>query len=262
MSAQGTMRLTIVGSGTVVPDPQRACASIYLEAGAARVLLDVGPGATHHMARFGVPWGALTHVAITHFHTDHVGDLPFLLFALKHALADPRTEPLTLLGPAGTMERLRALADAFGSHVLCPGIRLSVHELGPGHVVELSPGVVLRAEKTRHTEESLAYRIEAGDVACAYTGDTGPDDDLAHWLAGVHTLVAECSLPDALAFPEHMTPAGVAALARVAQPRRLVLTHVYPQLDRTALPALLRAAGWPGEVVVAEDGMTLELAPE
>ncbi len=254
------MKLTIVGSGTVVPDADRTCACLYVEAGDARILLDVGPGATHHMARFGVPWGAITHVALTHFHTDHTGDLPFLLFALKHALAQPRTEPLTLFGPAGTMDRLRALADAFGSYILSPGVRLNVRELGHGHDVELAPAVTLRAHKTRHTDESVAYRVDAGDAALAYTGDTGPDHDLAHWLAGVDVLVTECSLPDALGFPEHLTPTGVAALARVAQPRRLVLTHVYPQLDRNALPALVREAGWEGEVRVAEDGMELQLS--
>ncbi len=251
------MHVTIVGSGTVVPDAERTCACLYVEAGAARILLDVGPCATHHMARFGVPWASLTHVAITHFHTDHTGDLPFLFFALKHALAEPRTEPLTLFGPAGTMVRLRALADAFGSYILAPGIRLCVRELGSGHEAELAPGVSLRAHKTRHTDESMAYRVETAGEAMAYTGDTGPDDALARWLAGVRILVAECSLPDALGFPEHMTPAGVAGLARVARPETLVLTHVYPQLDRKALPALVREAGWGGEVVVAEDGMTL-----
>jgi len=261
------MELTVVGSGTVFPDPDRACAGFYVDAGEARLLLDCGPGATRHMARFGLPWGSLSHVAITHFHTDHTGDLPFLFFALKHALAQPRSEPLTLLGPTGTMARLRALADAFGSYVLSPGIRLNVRELGDGHDAELAPGIVLRARRTRHTEESLAYRLEAGAGVVAYTGDTGPDDDLARWLAGggggrggpADLLVTECSLPDALGFPGHMTPSGVAALASVARPRRLLLTHVYPQLERSAVPTLVHQAGWPGEVLMAEDGMRLQV---
>jgi ribonuclease BN (tRNA processing enzyme) len=75
----------------------------------------------------------------------------------------------------------------------------------------------------------------------------------------VDVLVAECSLPESLAWERHMTPAGIAALARAVAPGRLVLTHVYPQLDRNALPALVRGAGWDGEVMVADDGLTLEL---
>jgi len=252
------MRLTIVGSGTVVPEAGRACASIWVEAGDARVLLDAGPGATQHMVRFGLPWSSLTHVAITHFHADHTGDLPYLMFALTHALPRRRTEPLTLLGPAGTMERLRALGDAFGTFILHPGVRLNVRELGDSHVAELASGVDLRVHATGHTAHSIAYRLDTADGALAYTGDTGPDDELAAWLLGVRTLVAECSLPDALALPGHLTPSGVAALARVVRPERLVLTHVYPQLDRATLPALVRQAGWEGEVIVAEDGLALE----
>ncbi len=254
------MRVTILGSGTVVADAAHVCASCYVEAGRdVRLLLDCGPGATHRMAGVGIGWAALTHVAVTHFHTDHIGDLPYLFFALTYGLAQPRTEPLALVGPAGTMERLRALGDALGSFMLHPGVRLNVHELGGGHDAELAPGVRLCAYKTRHTDESVAYRVEAEGRAFGYTGDTGPDRDLARWLGGVDTLVTECSLPDDPAVDRHLTPRTVAELARMAAPRRLVLTHVYPQLDRRALPALVAAAGWTGDLVVAEDGSRFEV---
>ena len=107
------MDITVVGSGTVVPSPDRVCASYFVANGDLRILLDCGPGALHHMARFAVPWSGLTHVVLSHFHNDHIGDLPILLFALKYGLPEPRREPLTIVGPVGTSDLLQRLANAW-----------------------------------------------------------------------------------------------------------------------------------------------------
>lgn len=254
------MRLTVIGSGTAVPDSVRTGACFLVEDAGFRLLLDCGPGATHHMARFDLPWPHITHVALSHFHTDHVGGLPALLFALRYALPAPRTEPLTLLGPPGTHARLRALSDALGSFMLAPGCRMLVREIGPGMAFDLADGARLSVAKTPHREESVAYRVEAGGVALGYTGDTGPDETLGTFFRDVDTLLAECSLPDDEAIETHLTPSRVARLAAASHPGRLLLTHLYPQLDRAAAPRLVRAAGWDGEVAVVEDGERWECA--
>ena len=254
------MVLTIVGSGTVVPSPDRVCASYYVETGDVRLLLDCGPGALHHMARFDVPWSRLTHVALTHFHNDHVGDLPILFFSLKHGLAEPRREPLTVIGPPGTDELLGQMAEAFGSHLREPGFPVAVREIDGGGALELDATTTLRAHATPHTDASVAFRIEGDDGTLGYTGDTGPSDELGDFMRGVDTLVLECSLPDEIAIPSHLSPASAARLAQRAMPRRLVLTHVYPQLDRAQLPRLLRAQGWGGDVSVAHDGFRFLVA--
>jgi ribonuclease BN (tRNA processing enzyme) len=49
-------------------------------------------------------------------------------------------------------------------------------------------------------------------------------------------------------------------IAAAADPGLLVLTHLYPMMDRLDLPALV-GARWPGRVVVAHDGWSVELAP-
>lgn len=253
------MDVTIVGSGTVAPEGDRVCASYFVVEGALRMLLDCGPGSLHHLARFGLPWGALSHLVLSHFHTDHLGGVPILFFALRYGLPTPRSDTLTVLGPVGTAERFERMADAFGDHLRDPGFPLTIREIAPGEALELPSRVWLRAAKTPHTPESLAYRLDVGHASLGYTGDTGYDEALAAWFEGVDTLVAECSLPDELAMDAHLTPARVAALARRARPRRLVLTHVYPQLDRETLPDRIRDGGWGGETLVAMDGMRLVL---
>jgi len=259
------VELTIVGSGTVAPEPDRVCACYFVNAAATageevRLLLDCGPGSLHHMQRFGVPWPRLTHLCITHFHTDHVGGIPILLFALKYALSEPRHEPLAVVGPPGTRGFLQRLAGAFGDYVLEPGFPVLVHEIEPTALLELPGSIRLRAHATPHTEESIAFRLDRGSSALGYTGDTGPDPaTLGRFFEGVDTLIAECSLPDEQAADMHLTPAHLARLAMAAAPRRLVATHVYPQLRGVDVPALIRSAGWTGEVVMASDGLRLEI---
>jgi ribonuclease BN (tRNA processing enzyme) len=77
----------------------------------------------------------------------------------------------------------------------------------------------------------------------------------------VDALLVECSLPDGEAIAMHLTPSQVAALARVAQPRRLLVTHVYPQLHRSHVPALVLAAGSPVHAEMLQDGARLEISP-
>lgn len=253
------MRITIVGSGTAVPEPDRACSAYHVAVNSTRLLLDVGPGSVHHMARFGINWKRLTHVALTHFHNDHIGDLPYLLFALRWGMTPPRSAPLQLLGPPGTRELLDRLGAAFGSHVAAPDFPLQIHEMDDGDALDLGGGARLAACRTRHTDASLAFRVETYDGTLAYTGDTGVDPDLARFVSGADVLIAECSLPEEEAMDPHMTPARLADLARTAQPGRLVVVHVYPQLTGADWPALLKDHGWRGETVRGRDGMKLRI---
>jgi hypothetical protein len=48
-------------------------------------------------------------------------------------------------------------------------------------------------------------------------------------------------------------------MARVALPRRLLVTHVYPQLRRDDVPQLVRDGGWPAEVHLVRDGEVIEV---
>jgi ribonuclease BN (tRNA processing enzyme) len=253
------MILTIAGSGTAAPEPQRVCSGYLLETGGLRVLLDCGPGVVHNMARIDADWRGLTHLLLTHFHNDHIGDVPMLFFAWKHGMRPARSEPLSVVGPRGTTKLLEQMAGVFGSHLAEPGFEVTVEELEDGDTRRLNDVVRLSAVESGHTAGALAFRIEADGRSFCYTGDTGMSDRVARLAQNVDALLVECSLPDAEAMDSHLTPSRVAAMARIALPRRLMLTHIYPQLDRALVPELVRLGGWPARVEVVADGDRLEI---
>jgi ribonuclease BN (tRNA processing enzyme) len=253
-----SLTLVTVGTGTVTPHPARASAAHWVAAGEVRLLLDCGAGTLHGLARSRLPWMDVTHVAITHFHHDHVGELPALLFAMRYGALAPRTAPLVLLGPAGFRDLLDRVAAAFGSWVTTPGWPLEVVEVRPGPAHRLEADLTLTAHPTPHTPESLAYAVATSERRLVYTGDTGPSDDLADWAAGCDLLLAECSLPESLALDLHLTPAGAGRLAARANAKSLVLTHLYPPVEAVDIAAEVGRA-YAGPVTVAHDGARFEL---
>jgi len=254
-------RLTTLGTGTVALSGERSCAGYLYEADDVRLLLDCGSGITRRLAELGVAWPAITHVALTHFHIDHHGDLPTLVFAWKYGQLPPRSAPLDLLGPVGTRALIERLAAAYGEWLLTPGFPITIREIMPGESVELSASVRLSAQKVPHTEESVAYSIERGGRRVVYTGDTGPDDALADWAHGCDVLVCECSLPASMAIKEHLTPDQCASLAARARPGHVVLTHFYPPVERIDIRAAM-AAQYGGPVTLGRDGWHIELEDE
>lgn len=251
-------RFTTLGTGTVALSGERSCAGYLYEADAVRLLLDCGSGITRRLAELDEAWPAITHVALTHFHIDHHGDLPTLVFAWKYGQLPARSEPLELIGPSGTAALIERLAAAYGEWLRTPGFVINIREIAPGEVIELSPTVHLSALKVPHTPESVAYSIERAGRRIVYTGDTGPDDAFGDWARGCDLLVCECSLPSSMAIKEHLTPEQCALLAERALPEHLVLTHFYPPVERVDILAAIRAR-YQGYVTLANDGWEIEM---
>jgi ribonuclease BN (tRNA processing enzyme) len=255
------IRLTTLGTGTVALVPHRTCAGHLVEAGGTRLLLDCGPGILRRLAEQRVEWRTLTHIALTHFHIDHHGDIPTLLFAWKYGMLPGRSAPIDIIGPSGTASLFERLASAYGDWVTAPGYPLVIHELSPDGVMEIGGGVTLRWTPVPHTPESVAYCIEHGGRRLVYTGDTGVSSELAAWARDCDLLLAECSLPQSMAIPEHLTPEQCGELATQSHTRHLVLTHFYPPVEQVDIPAAVRHA-YTGPLTVAHDGWSIELEDE
>ena len=255
------MRFTTLGTGTISLTPERSCAGYLLEAEGLRLLVDCGTGITRRLAALGDGWRTISHVALTHFHIDHHGDLPSLIFAWKYGFLPPRAEPVEIIGPVGTADLLVRLATAYGEWVTAPGFPLSIREITPADAVELPGGVVLTCHPVPHTPESVAYSMVRGGRRIVFTGDTGPSAELAAWAHGADLLVAECSLPTGMSIPEHLTPEQCGELAAGAAPGHLALTHFYPPVEQVDIRALV-ARSYAGPVTLAHDGWYFDLGAE
>ncbi|HET7457908.1 MAG TPA: ribonuclease Z [Gemmatimonadaceae bacterium] len=253
------MRLTTIGTGTAAPTPGRVQAGHLVEAGGVRLLLDCGGGVVARMAELGTAWQDITHVALTHFHADHTTDLANLAVAWRYGQLPPRSAPVTLFGPPGTRALVERMAAALWESLTAPGFPFEVREIEPGGPpLPLGDDVTLAAWKVPHTDESVAYSVERGGRRLVYTGDTAFDPALGGWASSCDVLLCECSLPRAMAVPSHLTPEECGALAAIARPRLLALTHLYPPVERVDVRAIV-AERFHGPVVIATDGWSTEI---
>ena len=251
------MRLTTLGTGTASPST-RVNAGHLVEAGAVTLLIDCGSGVVHRMGELGANWLGITHLAFTHFHPDHTLDLTTLLFAWKYGTRPPRSAPLVILGPVGLVQLISRFATIYGETVSSPGFPVTVRELAPGERADLGDGVTIEAHQVPHTAESVAYSVERGGARLVFTGDMGFDTTVAEWASGCSVLLCECSLPEPLAVPSHLTPAQVGVMAEIAKPTRLVLTHFYPPVLDEEIGEII-ALRYSGEVIIAEDGWSTDI---
>ncbi len=254
------MRLVILGSGTSVPHAQRTSSAYWLETSGGSLLLDVSPDAAHRMAEERLDWANLDAIWISHFHLDHLGGLAPFLFGTKWApQTQQRCKPLRVFGPAGIKTLLQAFDQANNYRLLHQPFAIEVIEIESGPGFEILPGLNAVTFATPHTRESLAIRLtDNGGTSLVYTSDTGPSEGLAWFAKGADVLLMECSFRQDKPIQNHLELAEAMAIARRAEPRNLVLTHLYPEWDRIDLVAAAQAL-WSGDTIAAADGLVLEI---
>lgn len=229
-----SIRYTLVGSGTAVPDAGRGPSAHHFACGDVQVLCDLGSGTLGRLDGLGLRWSELDLVAVTHRHQDHFADLLPLLFAMRHTPGVDRVRPLTLLGYEGFARDFEMLAGIFGGWVLEPGFPLEIRERSdtPIEIERDDTWIEIDARPVVHTPEAVGYRLTLAasgrEVVVAYTGDTEECREAVDLARDVDLLVTECSVADEDRVRGHLTPGGVGRVAAAAAARRLVATHFYP----------------------------------
>jgi len=250
------MKLTILGSGTVVPDGTRNSAGYFIEAGDVRLMMDCGAGTVHAMARYGCDWERLTQIYISHFHVDHVGELAALFFAFKYGMRGERDEPLMIIGPRGLDRVIDGLKQAFGEKLFSPKFPVSLNMIDPGQQIDLADDISLAVTKTPHTDESLAVRVTSGASSIGYTGDTGYSEAVGRFFAKTSVMISECSFRERRPEVAHVSINDVARMAALAEAERLIVTHFYFAVNEEEVTREIQRE-YSGEVIIGRDGFQL-----
>jgi ribonuclease Z len=98
---EDALRVAVCGSSAPLPSPTRAKSCVAVFAGGGFYLVDVGPEAVENLVRWGIPLSQIRGVLLTHFHSDHIGDLGELNL---QTWANGRPQPLDVYGGPGVEE--------------------------------------------------------------------------------------------------------------------------------------------------------------
>lgn len=252
------LAITILGSGTCVPDLEKSACAVLMETGSSRLLFDIGPGTMRRLLEAGLCVQDIDYVLISHFHPDHTGELAAFLFANKYPDLSRRQRRLTLAGGPGFRAFFEKLTAAYPNWITWP--ELAVTELPPGAPNKLEfRDFSLSWAPAAHQPESIAFRVAAAGEACAvYTGDSDFSREIINLARGADLLICESALPDEIKIDGHMTPCLAGKTATEAAVGALVLTHFYPECDNIDIRAQCRQT-YSGPLHLARDLMKFHL---
>ena len=255
------MQFVVLGSGTSVPHPKRSSSGYWLETESGSLMLDFSASAIHRIAQENLDWANLDSIWISHFHLDHVGGLAPFLFGTKYAPeTQKRTKPLRIFGAKGLKKLLESFDKANDYGLFEQSFPLEIIEIEPLEKFEILPEVEAVAISTPHTTESLAIHLRnKHDKTLVFTADTGFTKDLATLARGADLLVMECSFVKNKPFEKHLELAEAMYLTRLAKPKKVLLTHFYPEWDAVDFQKEVAQFSPNCEVIEAKDGLRLEI---
>lgn len=257
------MKLLVLGSGTSVPHPRRAAAAFWLETVGGTILLDCSADAPRRMAQENLAWTNLDAIWISHLHLDHCAGLAPLLFGIKWAPdIKQRQKPLRIFGCTGIRKLLEAIDQSHNYKLFEQPFPVEFHEFAgtdSAHEIEIFRGVQTQIISTPHRPESLALRVtDADGTTLVYSSDTGYAESLGEFARAVDLFILECSFYRDKPTPKHLELAEAMKLAEIAEPQKVLLTHLYSVWDGIDLAAEAQKL-WTGETIAAFDGLRLDV---
>jgi ribonuclease BN (tRNA processing enzyme) len=216
------LRLTILGCDGSYPGPRGACSGYLVRGDGVSIWLDAGSGTLANL-QLHLGLHQVDAIVLSHEHADHWSDVEGFFVAVAYVLSGWK-RPVPVYAPTGVRK-----AAGFSSNRDAP---LVWHDVAGGDVVDVG-GLRVTFSRTDHPPETLAARIDGEGRSLGYSADTGPGWSLAALGPGLDLALCEATyLSSQEGSYAHMSARQAGETARAAGSTRLLLTHLWPTVDR------------------------------
>lgn len=296
------LRVFLIGSGGPFNNDVRVAPCIAVIAAGEFFLVDVGPGTYRIVDVMRLPIPHLSKILLTHFHSDHIGDLGE---ANMMSWANGRIKALEVYGPEGVEKVVNGFTMAYehdtGYRIAHHGKDIMLTEASTpiSKTIKFSDpnekilcfetnGLKVYAFQVDHSpvKPAVGYRIEYKGNVVVITGDTKKTDTLAEHCKNADILFSEAISYEMLnntieglkrinltrpakilkdIQDYHMEPIVAARVAKEAGVKKLVYVHITPQLTNKATEDLyLKGTSdiFNGEIILGKDRMKFKLKPK
>ncbi len=248
------MKIKITPLGTISPycKNDMNCPGFLIEYNTQKILLDAGNGITRNM-KFPDMLENL-HIFISHYHKDHFGDLGSIQYAsyVYNKLGIIK-EPINIYLPKEdnnfNKEAIIRNEETFGIY----------KEIDNNKKYKIDNMSISFLDSQSHTINSYMTKIENEEFKLVYTSDIGTSNikDVVKFCDNADILICESSLIGKSTLNTHLTARQAGKLAKLANVKKLMLTHFWPEIDKKEY--LLEAKEEFENTIVAIEGNTLSI---
>ena len=287
MSQESDFTVTLLGTGTPVPRPDRFGSATLIEAGDQKLLIDAGRGAAIRLFQLKIPIGRLDALLLTHYHSDHTSGIPDIwLTGWLESFFGTRETPMRVIGPAGAKVLMTKLAEAYADDIrirladerLPPeGVATAVAEFDRDGVVYETGGVKVTAFEVDHGDlikPCYGYRVDYGGRSAVISSDTRYNENVIKYGKGCDLLVHEVAAvrPELLReayikriIGHHILPRDAGRVFAQTRPKLAAYTHLVLLNDEKIPPLTLddivaeTRETYSGPLQIGEDLMAFDI---
>jgi len=298
----GKLHIFLLGSGGPMNNDTRVASSIAVIGDGEFILFDVGPGTFRNADLMRLPIANLSAIFLTHFHSDHIGELGE---ANMLSWVSGRKKPLEVYGPKGVERVVNGFMMAYeldteyriahhGNNLLSlktsklMSNTIFIENVNDRKLCFDRNELKIYAFEVDHSpvKPAYGYRIEYKGNIVVITGDTVKTENLVK-----HCKNADLFFCEAISYEllnniikganrlklaryvkiltdiqnYHMEPIAAAELAKEAKVKKLIIIHVTPPITNDIAEKMyMKSVGdiFDGEVILGKDCMKFKLDPK